>query len=62
MNQSATFANLSVNLPDFEICQSISWSVSQADNHLVNQGFALLTRVNQFLKSIYISDMLSVLL
>ena len=37
MNQVATFANLSVNLPDFEICQSISWSVSQADNHLVNQ-------------------------
>ena len=37
MNQLVAFANLSVNLPDFKTCQSISWSVGQADSHLVNQ-------------------------
>ena len=29
INQLVTFANLSINLPDFKICQSISWSDSQ---------------------------------
>ena len=29
INQLVTFANLSINLPDFKICQSIGWSDSQ---------------------------------
>ena len=49
INQLVTFANLSINLPDFKICQSIRWSDSQKVRQTVIQ------LINEFLTTYVLS-------